>query len=56
MSFPAEQNEVEHEFLWKGKDPRGEIHSVRVSACNAQTAKERLAQEGWSELHLMADE
>lgn len=46
----------EYGFLWRGKDRGGTIRAERVRAENAQQAKARLLDEGWSELELIKDE
>ncbi len=43
-------------FVWKGKDPGGNLRCREIIAENAQQAKARLRAEGWSDLQLVVDE
>ena len=43
-------------FLFKGKDPGGDFRSEAISAENAQEAKARLHETGWTNLQLVMDE
>jgi type II secretory pathway component PulF len=45
-----------HVFVWKGKDPEGNLRCQEVKAENAQEAKAKLRAEGWSELQLVMNE
>lgn len=46
----------EYDFLWRGKDKNGKTRVERVRAENAQQARARLTDEGWSELELIKDD
>lgn len=45
-----------YKFVWKGKDPQGKTRSERVTAENAQAARQQLADDGWTDLELVMDE
>jgi len=47
---------AEYDFLWKGKDAQGNPHRTKVRAENAQSARAKLTEQGWTELELMGDE
>jgi type II secretory pathway component PulF len=46
----------QYKFVWKGRDPQGNVRSEEVMAENAQAAREDLTQCGWTELELVFDE
>ena len=45
-----------YKFIWKGRDPQGNVRSEEVMAENAQAAREELTRRDWTELELVFDE
>jgi hypothetical protein len=46
----------QYKFVWKGRDPQGNVRSEEVMAENAQAAREELTRRGWTELEMVFDE